>query len=1037
MKQELDNLTTEESMANSPEIFSPTFKSNLTRFSITQSRREELLRFALQEAEQNLQHLESTRRMIKGTLKEKSNILSHKISKNREDILRLEKQLEKLEINSANIANAIKKQNQQKLEAFKVALKPLQDVMEMLQTSKKGLSEDLFEIEESLRAFSEKENEFISNLDEKYSEDKKVEDEKKSIISTLEDMKKVHQWEYKEFVQDKETKELLARTREDKKIKLAQLNSMDKVILDLTNQSEILSRDIELLKSSCFSSESLVKNNTELCQLENFLNMQCMNFSGPLISETIEDLCTMGNFPVNQMIFKEQFKLIERLELEMLENAKNQQEVYETQIEELNRIIEEQEVEVYALISVQQNDVNLEKQLKSMKKKLEQTKNDAKKFAVENSIKVQTISKWKSENRNILLITDTERIPTDEQVVEEFQFRLQPYISNPEHWQAMESVINRYCEKAKDRESMQVSLLCQKEQEESLIEKKTETLKQVRAIKTSKDSERALLHNEFQKNLNAEKVILKELENSKLEVESAKKLMFKDRLNQSLQNNKDYAKVQKMYGEKAVKKLVEKETLILKTVLEQEKNQLKETFERLYKEKQAQEKSQSELKKEISSNYLLKLNEIQGEIKRLKGQKAKIDKEMQILTDAENEAHSKLDSLADQKRNELVKEAKRVACSHGGGRTEQIDRLYSLRTKKESEIVEFESELIKLECGLTDKETQIELELVKLKARITNLRTEIEEIDKAQKQAQKLEKTISKIDITTSEFASDIDMASDGPKKSVIKDNLNGSEKVFAQSPFEVNINTNITEEVKDAEEESEFQPPRPCSKLGFEVSDDNFSVVSSEIPCPPESKFTFDRSEAKYKNFFEAVIPLLEGGVIYKLYKAKKNIPFDPLESKVYSPEQCGYSIRKVKLNKQLSKIEIRQVGKNGVESSIMIDSILSIVVPGMTNDLIRARSKNLNDEDCTLEKSDEYNKVYRDQKAMGNVDSNSTAFVYKAKENCFFPFIVSLKSGRVELMAEGLHFFKMWVTGINTLLKNRTELERLKYKISEIKQS
>ena len=1033
MKGELDNLPTEETLTQSPEVFSPTFKNNLSRFSLSQSRREEILRYAMQEASQKLQSLQNTHRMIKGTLKEKSNILLHKIHKNREDISRLEKQLEKLEQNSANMTLAIKKQNQQKLEAFKVALKPLEDLMEMLHTCKNSLVEELAEKEEALKAFVEKEAEFLACLDQKYSEDLKYETSKKTVIDQINQMKQEHYWEYKEYIEDRETKEFLTRTREDKKLKLAALNSMDKIISDLSTQSEVLTHDIDLIKASKVSNDSLLKNESELSQLESFLNLQCRNFEGPVLSETIEELCTLGNFPVNQMIFKEQFRLIEREELDMLEFAKNQQETYESKIEELSRTIEELEVEVYALISVQQNDPNLEKQLANTKANLEKTKAEAKKFARDNCIKAQVISKWKSDNRNILLITDTERIPSDEQVVEEFKFRLSPFVNNPEQWRAMDSVINRYCEKAQERESMQNSIISQKQKEDSLIESKIETLRQVRAIKTSKESERSALHTDFQKILNTEKITIKQLESSKLEVESANKSMFKERLNSTLQTNLNYAKVQKTYGDKAIKKLIEKETSVLRSKIEQEKKQLRETFEKLYNEKISWERNQGDLKKDISNNFLNKLNEIQNEIKRIKQEKAKIETEVKILTESENEAHAKLNQLAEQKRNELVKEAKKVACSHGGGRSERIEQLYNLRTKKETEIVEFESSLIQLECGLSDKETQAEMEIVKIKARILNVQNEIDEIEKAKKQAQKLEKTISKIDITTSDFASDIDLGSDSARRSGIKEAYSPIEKPPV-SPFD--MNPHITEEVKDIEEDSDMPPPvrQAYSRDTFEIYEGEFSDVSSEIPCPPEPKYYFEAVEAKFKTFFETILPMLDGTIIYKLFKLKKPVSFDPLESKVCPPENCGYAVRKIKLNKQLNKIEFRGIGKNGVESSLMVDQINSIVVPQATSDIIKARNKG-NDEEHTLEKSQEFNKVYRNMKAAGKVDLNSQAFVYKSKENIFFPFVIVVKSGRVELLADGIQNYKMWVNGINMLIKYKQDLERLKYKIQEVK--
>ena len=443
MKQELDNLTTDESIGLSPEGFSPIARNNLSRISISNMRKEEVLKFTLQEAEAKLHSLQEQKRMIRGTRKENSNILSHKIQKNKEDIVRIDKQLEKLEINSTIMVNAIKKQNQQKIESFKMALKPLQDVIDLIQSSKNSMHCRKQEIESTITNLSIIESKQLIDLEKNYEEEQSIMNKIKDSSKDLEEMKN-NLWDYKEFIQDNETKELLVKIREQKKQKIASLTEIDKIVSDLATQIQILTRDIESLKSSSVSTVSLKKNETELIQLEEFLNLQCQNFGGPKLRDIIEELCILGNFPINQMIFKEEFKLIEQHELELIEKAKHQHEILESQIRELTKVIEEQETERYALISIQQADPQLEKSLKKSQKDLEELREKAKKFDASHTARIEEIYKWKSKNRNILLIMDTERIPTDSQVIDVFYKQLQQYITNPEHWKAMESVIIRY-----------------------------------------------------------------------------------------------------------------------------------------------------------------------------------------------------------------------------------------------------------------------------------------------------------------------------------------------------------------------------------------------------------------------------------------------------------------------------------------------------------------------------------------------------------------------------------------------------------------
>ena len=112
------------------------------------------------------------------------------------------------------------------------------------------------------------------------------------------------------------------------------------------------------------------------------------------------------------------------------------------------------------------------------------------------------------------------------------------------------------------------------------------------------------------------------------------------------------------------------------------------------------------------------------------------------------------------------------------------------------------------------------------------------------------------------------------------------------------------------------------------------------------------------------------------------------------------------------------------------MVDHIVSVVVPAITTEIIKAKKKILGEE-STLEKEEEYSKEYRNMKMMGNVDFNSQAFVWKSKETCFYPFILNLKGGRIEFVAEGAQVYQNWVQGIELLQKHKADLERLKFKI------
>ena len=596
----------------------------------------------------------------------------------------------------------------------------------------------------------------------------------------------------------------------------------------------------------------------------------------------------------------------------------------------------------------------------------------------------------------------------------------------------MENIFIRYCEKAEERDNMESLIMFQTTQEKSLIADKSDTLKKVRAIKTAKENERNAKNSEFERILAQEKKVLKDLENSKLEIESAKKNYFKEELDKALQRNNSFGRLQKTYGDKAIKKIIDKETEEIKKNLEKEKIETKKVFEDLYEAREKWQKIEESLNKDITETLKPKILLLKSEIFQLEFERNKIEKEILTLQAAEEEASSEINNLANLKRNELVHEAKKVSRNHGGEISGKIDQLYEIRDKKESEIAELEAEMIKLECELTEKELATDLEILKTKAKIKNLGVDYTNLQKTLKTSKKSEKN-RKID--ASEFIEDLETVSKSDvdlyslsKKSKESPHFLES-KILCLSPFE--IKESKTEEIKDIQEESnEVSSNHKENLVLINNFEENFSDVSSEIPCPKEIRYKYDQSDLKNKVFFDSVLPLIEGTVMYKKFKTRNAQSFDPLEASIYSPDACGYGIRKMKITKQLSKIEIRNVGKAGVESSIMIDKIISVVIPAITNEIIKAKNKNTLFEN-SMEKAEEYDKAYRVMKTAGNVNFNSEAFVFKAKETNFFPFYLCLKNGRVELMAEGFSVYKSWVEGITLLIKNKNDLERLKFKI------
>ena len=128
----------------------------------------------------------------------------------------------------------------------------------------------------------------------------------------------------------------------------------------------------------------------------------------------------------------------------------------------------------------------------------------------------------------------------------------------------------------------------------------------------------------------------------------------------------------------------------------------------------------------------------------------------------------------------------------------------------------------------------------------------------------------------------------------------------------------------------------------------------------------------------------------------------------------------------------------KPGVDSSLVVDQILSPVLPQVTITVLKYQKKLLNSESfieeaMTLGTGREgTDKEYAEMRESGFINVNSEAFQEKCRTCSMYPFSIALQQGgRIELIARSYSVFKAWVTGLNTLVKYKKQLPRLRQKI------
>lgn len=190
-------------------------------------------------------------------------------------------------------------------------------------------------------------------------------------------------------------------------------------------------------------------------------------------------------------------------------------------------------------------------------------------------------------------------------------------------------------------------------------------------------------------------------------------------------------------------------------------------------------------------------------------------------------------------------------------------------------------------------------------------------------------------------------------------------------------------------------------------------------------------------KDFFQRILPLLEGGELYKKYSKSNSLKqraFDPLLVSEIPPEACGYGIRTFKLARSLREVEIMQGLKSLPESSLSIEHIHGPLIPQVTMTLLKTQKRLM--RIAGKGRSEETLRKYKEMKESGFVNVNSAAFEEICRGCEFYPFsIVLTHSGRVELVARTYYTFKTWVNGLNALLKRKADLADLSARLKVTK--
>ena len=1000
---------------------------------------EESIHSNYQETKSILDSLKTQKHVFRSEHSKKMLELEEKVKKSRQHIQSIDKKLEKFESSNLKFQRSITNEKQIRIEEFKSALMPLQTSADIIENTKLQISLKLEDLEKELEAIHESKEIKQETLDQRIMELNQINFEIQVCKKKIEEMQKDHNWDHMQVFQEAKIKSNIAKIKEEKKKAKKILSSFEFEINALRDSLESECRKMEELEHPETLKGKIEVLEKEILQLEEFLNLASIKHQCKGLWEVVVELSQRENYFINDSIGKEQVNMVKSRKLEFIDENKQSEWNLENKIFELNAEIKGLELQYYENVKNDKKNFALEKIIENKKRNFHKMNEEFEHLKKKHLNKLVNIDKWLEVNRKLLTLNQEFRFPEDDSVIQEFILGFSVKKIDKAERDAVQNVVARYMEKVSERNSYFFRISESGDTEKKALEEKIAFVLKVKAEIKSKDIEREKIQNQVDTLIGQEKVLMKELEKCKLEIDSGRRKEVNDLISKSKLSHKSGKSVAN--AEEIKEKFSQAATYNVQTL--RNLNEVKLNLK--IRRNDLADLIKNELHPELS-NLTKDLSKKSQEVKNL-------EEDLIVLESSKEELLTKLGILADRKREELYSKVKELSKKHGSAQFSSFEKLYNARASKESELVELELEGIKQQKLLSEKELKNSIEIVKVSTRAEMLQKQVRTLKRRQSQKKN---HLSCFDIGNSFIIDQISLskAQETPFKEgtsrKMNDNSNArslmklskaksagklSETAFVQDSnrqsAQVKSVRKLSENVYAQDSlRSNMRTPE-CSFRLHEF--ENESVF--EIPLPIEAKYFLSENASELeKKVFNGILPLLEGSILLKKGNVKTTEQFDPIDYSITNPEETGYMSRKLKVNKQITKLEIRTVGKSGIDNCIMIDNIRSINSPPITNAIIKAQNISIDGIDTSLENIAKCSKEYREMKYSGKVNYNSNYFIVKSKQTHYYPFYIVLKSGKAEFIAESIQDYYAWMKGVQSLINNKTLLEKLRFKIKSI---
>lgn len=1027
-------------------------KAQLAQLTEYTTHQEASIRQQLQDIEVQLEAIASQKKMERTKLSRVRHQISYQLEETSKAILALKNAHAKLSKKHAQVKELVDKEHLDRLDTFKHALKPLEDTINLITDERKKLEAQYNELDSSLQSAE-------NTWQETHAELAKAEEERSAYLKRkeeaekgLSEFEKQFPFHYRAYAEEQETKESLARVSERKGQIMAEIQAIEEKIANL---NEVIESKREYISS--------VENAYNVCsqdeiqaleRMETLLNLKCNEYGLPSLMQIFEKYNESTGFDMNSALAKFQFKHVEEQELQMLEDWANSKTILEEKISILtNRVSKQSENSLDSkLLTISLNDstTDTQQQLQDSKQMLEMLKQQHKE-------RMSVIKEWKSRSAAAVTLPDTNCKNDDSKIVEIFTTNLASKEINPETKDFILKMLDTYLIKLREKEE-KISKLSQQsvENRSTLIGLKRE-LGSFLNDKNALEAERDLLKKEFVRHAIEEKSHHKRFEMIKVELENqnakAMEVFVKKHLDKK---NKELLDLQRRYGDKAFKQAKLKAAREVKEEVSGHMEIRQQKLEELHEAIQHWSDKLASVEDRISVQLKLTLSKAEKRMEELRSNKLALEQNHAVLVEAEDDANAQLEVLLEEKKRQLAKSLSQIVGSHNAGNDEKkLAELQEAIKEKEGNEAVLRANLDSLESDTLDTVSKLEVEESVLKTRLNQLQEDLLEIRKQQEKAANLKRRLKLLEheLETLGFSAEFPEALS--ILNVMKTPTEYDRNPFLRSmssprlPFQgldtqrVELSEILSrqENPEDADQDSIPQDSPPQVSQPQEHTEEpskliqTLSLALPEVKLPVSVNISFEGLTHSEKQFFRSILPLLEGLSLYKRFNQRSILAvpeYDPLLEDINPLEDCGYGMREFRLNKALTKIEVRVPNKPGVESTIVVSHLMNPVIPNHVNEIIKVQRKFMLDSELQMVSPADCEKRYKEMKSNRLIDYSSAEFIYKAKQASHFPLFLALeKGGRVEVVCDKYATFKILIEAINSLVKFKKQLNRLKYKI------